>query len=292
MHVAEAAGALRQLTHGLGATQPLGQAGRARAVWAAVQRDQVQAHPLETLSLDSTIIPLPPGWQGGAQAKGGGRRLDEQAPRAQCRRAHAPESGALARPGGRRPLGPPAAGPRRPGAGDAGLVMDRAYDGDAPRALARPRDYVPVVPPHPHRARPWSYDRTRYRRRNEVERFFRRLKRFRRLAPSPATTIWTPSSSPSSPSPAATMLCKQCEQALVHPHYSFRLPCARSRSPLPAVRRRALARAGRRRTRLRDRAVRREEEFATLPRKRIMLPHPLERPAASAAGLRAARRRD
>ena len=32
------------------------------------------------------------------------------------------------------------------------------------------------------RAQPWQYNRVLYRRRNEVERFFRRLKRFRRIA--------------------------------------------------------------------------------------------------------------
>ena len=66
--------------------------------------------------------------------------------------------------------------------GQPALVMDRAYEGDATRALARQLGYVPVVPPHPHRVQPWAYDRTRYRRRNEVERFFCRLKRFRRIA--------------------------------------------------------------------------------------------------------------
>ena len=39
----------------------------------------------------------------------------------------------------------------------------------------------PVVPPHPHRLQPWSYDRALYRKRNEVERLFRRLKGFRRI---------------------------------------------------------------------------------------------------------------
>lgn len=32
------------------------------------------------------------------------------------------------------------------------------------------------------RAQPWKYDRVLYKRRNEVERFFRRLKRSRRIA--------------------------------------------------------------------------------------------------------------
>jgi hypothetical protein len=35
------------------------------------------------------------------------------------------------------------------------------------------------VPPKRSRIHPWEYDREVYKRRNEIERFFRRLKRFR-----------------------------------------------------------------------------------------------------------------
>ena len=62
------------------------------------------------------------------------------------------------------------------------LIMDRAYEGDATRQLALSLGYVLVVPPTPRRRRPWSYDRQRYKRRNEVERLFRRLKGYRRIA--------------------------------------------------------------------------------------------------------------
>ena len=41
--------------------------------------------------------------------------------------------------------------------------------------------YLPVVPPRPNRLNPWSYDEELYKRRNEVERLFMRLKRFRRV---------------------------------------------------------------------------------------------------------------
>ena len=41
--------------------------------------------------------------------------------------------------------------------------------------------YVPVVPPKDNRRTPWDYDRALYKRRNEIERLFRRLKGFRRL---------------------------------------------------------------------------------------------------------------
>ena len=38
-----------------------------------------------------------------------------------------------------------------------------------------------VVPPLSTRVHPWVYDREMYKRRNEVERLFRRLKGFRRI---------------------------------------------------------------------------------------------------------------
>ena len=41
--------------------------------------------------------------------------------------------------------------------------------------------YEPVVPPKKNRSMPWDYDKQLYKRRNEVERFFRRIKRFRRV---------------------------------------------------------------------------------------------------------------
>ena len=59
--------------------------------------------------------------------------------------------------------------------------MDRAYEGDETRQLALDLGFIPVVPPNPSRVAPWQYDRAMYRRRNEVERLFRRLKGFRRI---------------------------------------------------------------------------------------------------------------
>ena len=61
------------------------------------------------------------------------------------------------------------------------LLMDRAYEGDATRQLAVDLGYVPVVPPKQNRLTPWEYDRALYKRRNEIERLFRRLKGFRRI---------------------------------------------------------------------------------------------------------------
>lgn len=61
------------------------------------------------------------------------------------------------------------------------LLMDRAYEGDETRQLALDLGFTPVVPPKANRITPWPYDRNLYRRRNEIERLFRRLKAFRRI---------------------------------------------------------------------------------------------------------------
>jgi transposase len=61
------------------------------------------------------------------------------------------------------------------------LLMDRAYEGNETRQLALDLGFIPVVPPLKTRVDPWEYDRELYKRRNEVERLFRRLKGFRRI---------------------------------------------------------------------------------------------------------------
>lgn len=61
------------------------------------------------------------------------------------------------------------------------LLMDRAYEGNETRQLALDLGFIPVVPPLRTRIEPWEYDRAMYKRRNEVERLFRRLKGYRRI---------------------------------------------------------------------------------------------------------------
>ena len=61
------------------------------------------------------------------------------------------------------------------------LLMDSAYAGNETIQLALDLGFIPVVPPPVTRAEPWHYDREMYKRRNEVERLFRRLKGFRRI---------------------------------------------------------------------------------------------------------------
>ena len=62
------------------------------------------------------------------------------------------------------------------------VLMDRAYEGDETRQTARDVGLKPVVPPKRNRREPWTYNKKLYKRRNEVERFFRRIKDFRRIA--------------------------------------------------------------------------------------------------------------
>ena len=61
------------------------------------------------------------------------------------------------------------------------LIMDRAYEGDETRQLALELGLSPVVPPKSNRLSPWEYDKALYKKRNEIERLFRRLKGFRRI---------------------------------------------------------------------------------------------------------------
>jgi transposase len=61
------------------------------------------------------------------------------------------------------------------------LEMDRAYEGDETRQLVMELNMIPVVPPKSNRREPWDYDRELYKKRNQIERLFRRLKGFRRI---------------------------------------------------------------------------------------------------------------
>lgn len=63
----------------------------------------------------------------------------------------------------------------------ASVIMDKAYEGDDTRQLILDLGMTPVVPPKINRLTPWEYDKEVYKKRNEVERLFRRLKGFRRI---------------------------------------------------------------------------------------------------------------
>ena len=61
-------------------------------------------------------------------------------------------------------------------------ALDRGYDADRIRARLALDGIAPVIPPLSTRCSPPPYDRELYRGRNRVERFFNKLKPFRRLA--------------------------------------------------------------------------------------------------------------
>lgn len=62
------------------------------------------------------------------------------------------------------------------------LVMDRAYESDENKQLLVPESkMIPVVPPKSNRREPWDYDRELYKKRNQEECLFRRLKGFRSI---------------------------------------------------------------------------------------------------------------
>ena len=61
------------------------------------------------------------------------------------------------------------------------MLMDRDYEGDETRPLVLSLGMIPVVPPKSNRTEPREFDRALYKKRNEIERLFRRFKGFRRI---------------------------------------------------------------------------------------------------------------
>jgi transposase len=61
-------------------------------------------------------------------------------------------------------------------------AADKGYDSDAIRETLAADGIDPVIPPKCNRRQPPAYDRQTYRERNRVERFFNKLKHFRRIA--------------------------------------------------------------------------------------------------------------
>ena len=62
------------------------------------------------------------------------------------------------------------------------VVADKGYDADTLVALITTAGATAVIPPRSNRIEKRDYDRHLYKDRNLVERFFNRLKQFRRIA--------------------------------------------------------------------------------------------------------------
>ena len=61
----------------------------------------------------------------------------------------------------------------------SGETGNEFYEGNEPGSWCS--TWMPVVPPKSNRLHPWDYDHAVYKKRNEIERLFRRLKGFRRI---------------------------------------------------------------------------------------------------------------
>ena len=62
------------------------------------------------------------------------------------------------------------------------VLADKGYDSDANRAAIRACGAEPCIPPRRNRTTAIEYDRHLYKERNVAERFFGRIKRYRRVA--------------------------------------------------------------------------------------------------------------
>ncbi len=62
------------------------------------------------------------------------------------------------------------------------VIADKGYDSDALVEQIESQHAEAVIPPRSNRNKPRAYDRHRYHARNLVERWFNRMKQFRRIA--------------------------------------------------------------------------------------------------------------
>ena len=62
------------------------------------------------------------------------------------------------------------------------IAADKAYDSDAIREKISALAKTAVIPGKKNRKEPIEYDQQKYKRLNEVERFFNKLKQYRRVA--------------------------------------------------------------------------------------------------------------
>jgi transposase len=62
------------------------------------------------------------------------------------------------------------------------VIADTSYDSDKNRAYCAEKGIEVVIPNRPNRTEPAAFDKEQYEDRNKIERFFNRMKRYRRLA--------------------------------------------------------------------------------------------------------------
>ncbi|HEY1897417.1 MAG TPA: IS5 family transposase [Terracidiphilus sp.] len=156
-------------------------------VFERLQREQIVRIKIEAVKMDSTIVKVHPDGTGafkknGPQAIGKSRggwttKIHMVAANARTAITFALSPGqASDAVEGRQLLGSigPLPAPLH-------LILDKAYEDDETRQLALDFGFIPVVPPKSNRLEPWQYDKAMYRKRNEIDWLFRRLKGFRRI---------------------------------------------------------------------------------------------------------------
>ena len=62
------------------------------------------------------------------------------------------------------------------------VIADKGYDADRVRAHIRDQRAIPNIPNKSNRKKRFRWKKVIYRERNHVERFFNKLKQFRRIA--------------------------------------------------------------------------------------------------------------
>jgi transposase len=62
------------------------------------------------------------------------------------------------------------------------VIADKGYDADRVCALIREQGAIPNIPTRANRKKKFRWKKAIYRERNHVERFFNKLKQFRRIA--------------------------------------------------------------------------------------------------------------
>jgi len=62
------------------------------------------------------------------------------------------------------------------------VIADKGYDADRVRSCIRDQGAIPNIPNRSNRKKKFRWKKAIYRERNRVERFFNKLKQFRRIA--------------------------------------------------------------------------------------------------------------
>tara|TARA_B100000378_G_C17890718_1_gene359096 strand:+ start:269 stop:709 length:441 start_codon:yes stop_codon:yes gene_type:complete len=65
---------------------------------------------------------------------------------------------------------------------DSFVLADKAYDADWIRACIEAQEAVPIIPDRSNRNESHAFSPLLYRLRNQIERFFNKIKHFRRIA--------------------------------------------------------------------------------------------------------------